>query len=189
MDAFTPLQLVRSFGETDAVAAQIVNRHVQRAENFSIRGVKIHFQKRCSGIDLKSGVLELQEEKTGETHSVAADVVIGCDGSASAIRGEMLKRSRFNFSQQYLDYGYKELTIPAAPGGKHALETNALHIWPRGNYMLIALPNVDGTFACILFLPFEGKDSFEQLPTRAAVLEFFQLQFPDLPGVSKPSSI
>ena len=143
------------------------------------RGVKIHFQKRCSGIDLKSGVLELQEEKTGETHSVAADVVIGCDGSASAIRGEMLKRSRFNFSQQYLDYGYKELTIPAAPGGKHALETNALHIWPRGNYMLIALPNVDGTFACILFLPFEGKDSFEQLPTRAAVLEFFQLQFPD----------
>jgi len=143
------------------------------------RGVKIHFQKRCSGIDLKSGVLELQEEKTGETHSVAADVVIGCDGSASAIRGEMLKRSRFNFSQQYLDYGYKELTIPAAPGGKHALETNALHIWPRGNYMLIALPNVDGTFACILFLPFEGKDSFEQLPTRAAVLEFFQLRFPD----------
>ena len=63
---------------------------------------------------------------------------------------------RFNFSQQYLDYGYKELTIPAGPDGKHVLETNALHIWPRGNYMLIALPNVDGTFACILFLPFEG---------------------------------
>jgi kynurenine 3-monooxygenase len=143
------------------------------------RGVKIHFQKRCSGVDLKSGVLELHDEKTGERQSVAADVVIGCDGSASAIRGEMLKRSRFNFSQQYLDYGYKELTIPAVPGGKHALETNALHIWPRGNYMLIALPNVDGTFACILFLPFEGKDSFEQLPTRAAVLEFFRSQFAD----------
>jgi kynurenine 3-monooxygenase len=142
-------------------------------------GVKIHFQKRCSGIDLKSGVLELHDQKTGERQSVAADVVIGCDGSASAIRGEMLKRSRFNFSQQYLDYGYKELTIPAAPGGKHALETNALHIWPRGNYMLIALPNVDGTFACILFLPFEGKDSFEQLPTRSAVLKFFRSQFPD----------
>lgn len=143
------------------------------------RGVKVHFQKRCSGIDLKSGALELHDEKTGEKHSVAADVVIGCDGSASAIRGEMLKRSRFNFSQQYLEYGYKELTIPAVRGGKHALEMNALHIWPRGNYMLIALPNVDGTFACILFLPFEGKDSFEQLPTRAAVLEFFRSQFPD----------
>jgi len=143
------------------------------------RGVKVHFQKRCSGIDLKRGVLELHDEKTGEKQSVVANVVIGCDGSASAIRGGMLKRSRFNFSQQYLDYGYKELTIPAAPGGKHALETNALHIWPRGNYMLIALPNIDGTFACILFLPFEGKDSFEQLPTRAAVLEFFRSQFPD----------
>ena len=143
------------------------------------RGVKLHFQKRCSGIGLKSGVLELHDENTGERQSVAADVVIGCDGSASAIRSGMLKRSRFNFSQQYLDYGYKELTIPAARGGKHALETNALHIWPRGNYMLIALPNVDGTFACILFLPFEGKDSFEQLPTRAVVLEFFRAQFPD----------
>jgi kynurenine 3-monooxygenase len=143
------------------------------------RGVKVHFQKRCSGIDLKSGVLELQDEKIGASPSVAADVVIGCDGSASAIRGEMLKRPRFNFSQQCLDYGYKELTIPAARGGKHALEPNALHIWPRGNYMLIALPNVDGTFACILFLPFEGKDSFEQLPTRTAVLEFFRSQFSD----------
>jgi kynurenine 3-monooxygenase len=143
------------------------------------QGVKVHFQERCNGIDLRSTVLELQDERTGEKQSVAARVVIGCDGSASAIRGEMLKRSRFNFSQQYLDYGYKELTIPAARGGKHALETNALHIWPRGNYMLIALPNVDGTFACILFLPFEGKDSFEQLPTRAAVLEFFRSRFPD----------
>jgi kynurenine 3-monooxygenase len=143
------------------------------------RGVKVHFQKRCSGIDLRSTALEVHDERTGEKNSVAADVVIGCDGSTSAIRGEMLNRSRFNFSQQYLNYGYKELTIPAVHGGKHALETNALHIWPRGTYMLIALPNVDGTFACILFLPFEGKDSFEQLPTRADVLEFFQSQFPD----------
>jgi kynurenine 3-monooxygenase len=143
------------------------------------RGVKVHFQKRCVGIDIKKNVLQLHDEKTGERHTVAASVVIGCDGSASAIRGEMLKRNRFNFSQQYLDYGYKELTIPAAPDGKHALEANALHIWPRGNYMLIALPNIDGTFACILFLPFEGKDSFEHLHTRAAVLEFFQSRFPD----------
>src|SRR6202008_1793656 len=123
--------------------------------------------------------LHLHDERTGDNRSVAASVVVGCDGSASAIRGTMLKRSRFNFSQQYLDYGYKELTIPALPGSKHALEANALHIWPRGNYMLIALPNIDGTFACILFLPFEGRDSFEQLPTRDAVLEFFQSRFPD----------
>lgn len=143
------------------------------------QGVKIHFQKRCTGIDLKTNTVNMHDEKSGEEQSVSVSVVIGCDGSASAIRGEMLKRSRFNFSQQHLDYGYKELTIPARPGGKHALEINALHIWPRGNYMLIALPNIDGTFACILFLPFDGDDSFEQLTTRTAVDEFFRSKFPD----------
>lgn len=143
------------------------------------RGVKIHFQKRCGGIDLKNNLLSLHDEKTGEVQSVAAGAVIGCDGSASVVRGEMLKRSGFNFSQEYLDYGYKELTIPPTPNGKHALDTNALHIWPRGNYMLIALPNLDETFACILFLPFKGQDSFEELSTRATVLKFFESQFPD----------
>ena len=143
------------------------------------QGVKIHFQKRCMGIDLKNNTLDIHDEETGEEQAVSVSVVIGCDGSASAIRGEMLKRSRFNFSQQYLDYGYKELTIPAHPGGTHALEVNALHIWPRGNYMLIALPNIDGTFACILFLPFEGDDSFKHLATRTTVHQFFQSRFPD----------
>jgi kynurenine 3-monooxygenase len=143
------------------------------------RGVKIFFQHRCAGMDLRTGALHLQDENSGESRTVEVDVVIGCDGSASAIRNEMLKLPRFNFSQQYLDYGYKELTIPAGNDGKHLLDTNALHIWPRGHFMLIALPNVDGTFACILFLPFEGHDSFESLLTPAAVREFFQTNFPD----------
>jgi len=143
------------------------------------QGAKIHFQQRCTGIDLKTGTLQLRGERAGDDRTSDTSVVIGCDGSASAIRSEMLKLSRFNFSQQYLDYGYKELTIPAGPDGKHVLETNALHIWPRGNYMLIALPNVDGTFGCILFLPFEGSDSFAQLTTNSAVTKFFQARFPD----------
>lgn len=143
------------------------------------QGVKICFQQRCFGIDLKTGALQLRDERTGEDRTLESSVVIGCDGAASAIRGEMLKLSRFNFSQQHLDYGYKELTIPAGPDGKHVLETNALHIWPRGNYMLIALPNVDGTFGCILFLPFEGLDSFAQLTTPVSAVEFFQSRFPD----------
>ncbi|HEY4763710.1 MAG TPA: NAD(P)/FAD-dependent oxidoreductase [Candidatus Sulfotelmatobacter sp.] len=142
-------------------------------------GVQIHFQQRCIGIDPKTRALQVRNERTNEDRRLDSPVVIGCDGSASAVRGEMLKLSRFNFSQQYLDYGYKELTIPAGAEGKRVLETNALHIWPRGNYMLIALPNVDGTFACILFLPFEGPDSFAQLITPAAVVEFFQSRFPD----------
>ncbi len=164
---------------------EVINS-ISRAElNISLmsaaeqQGVKIHFQQRCTGIDLKTGALQLRDEKTGDERTLASTVVIGCDGSASAIRSEMLKLSRFNFSQQYLDYGYKELTIPAAPNGKHVLETNALHIWPRGNYMLIALPNADGTFACILFLPFEGAESFARLNIPAAVTEFFQARFPD----------
>jgi kynurenine 3-monooxygenase len=87
--------------------------------------------------------------------------------------------NRFNFSQQYLDYGYKELTIPAGSDGKHVLEKHALHIWPRGNHMLIALPNMDGTYACILFLPFEGRESFAELTRPDSVVDFFKDRFPD----------
>ena len=152
-------------------------------------GVKISFQQRCTGMNFKSGSLAVRDERSGVVRTLEADIVIGCDGSASAIRDQMLQLSRFNFSQEYLDYGYKELTIRAGSDGKHLLETNALHIWPRGNYMLIGLPNVDGTFACILFLPFEGADSFERLSTPSEVEQFFQSRFPDvvplLPNLSE----
>jgi kynurenine 3-monooxygenase len=142
-------------------------------------GVKIHFEQRCTGVELKTGSLSVLDERTGKGKNIESEIVIGGDGSASAIRTEMLKLTRFNFSQEYLNYGYKELTIPASPARKHAFDANALHIWPRGNYMLIALPNIDGTFACILFLPFEGTGSFSQLTAPSAVTEFFQSRFPD----------
>src|SRR5579862_3477326 len=144
------------------------------------QGVRIHFERRCTGVRFKDRHLSLRDEASGKETEVEYRVVVGCDGSASAIREGMLRLSRFNFSQEYLNYGYKELTIAAGPGGKHAMETNALHIWPRGNYMLIALPNIDGTFACILFLPFVGGDSFEGLTTNALVQEFFESRFPDV---------
>jgi len=143
------------------------------------QGAAIHFNQRCTGYDLKTGAIRLRNEETDKDTIREATVVMGCDGSASVIRAEMLKLNRFNFSQQYLDYGYKELTIPAGPKGEHLLETHTLHIWPRGNHMLIALPNIDGTFACILFLPFEGKDSFATLTTPAEVTHFFRSGFPD----------
>ena len=150
-------------------------------------GVKIEFEQRCLGYDPASAALDLRDEHTGHHRRVDASIVIGTDGSASAIRGDMLKHGRFNFSQQYLDYGYKELTIPAGADGSHQLEIHALHIWPRGSFMLIALPNIDGTFGCILFLPFEGQNSFESLDSDAAVREFFQRNFPDamalMPGL------
>jgi kynurenine 3-monooxygenase len=143
------------------------------------RGVQIHFNQRCTGFDLKSGAVHIHDEVTGADRTVESDVVIGTDGSASAIRTEMLKLNRFNFSQQYLNYGYKELTIAPGPDGKHAMEINALHIWPRGTFMLIALPNIDGTFGCILFLPFEGPESFETINSEAELAKFFQSRFPD----------
>jgi kynurenine 3-monooxygenase len=144
------------------------------------RGVTIHFNERCIGFDVRTGEAHFRSEETGTESTVASDLVIGTDGAGSAVRSEMLKLSRFNFSQQYLDYGYKELTIPAAPDGRHVFETHALHIWPRGTFMLIALPNIDGTFGCILFLPFEGSGtSCEALDNEAKVLAFFEAQFPD----------
>lgn len=143
-------------------------------------GVKIEFNQRCVGYDAKSGSIELRDEESGAQRPLPTGVVIGTDGSASAIRSEMMSIPRFNFSQQYLDYGYKELTIPAGHDGKHAIETHALHIWPRGKYMLIALPNIDGTFACILFLPFAGPDSFASLDSEAKASAFFRERFPDV---------
>ncbi|HEV3307914.1 MAG TPA: NAD(P)/FAD-dependent oxidoreductase [Candidatus Sulfotelmatobacter sp.] len=143
------------------------------------QGARISFHQRCTGYDVKTGEIRVRNEETGEEEIRGTEVVIGCDGAGSALRAEMLKLNRFNFSQEYLDYGYKELTIPAGPGGRHLLETNALHIWPRGDHMLIALPNIDGTFACIFFLPFEGAESFASLGTELDVIRFFKERFPD----------
>jgi kynurenine 3-monooxygenase len=143
------------------------------------QGATIHFHHRCTGYDLNTGAIKIRDEDIGEENSRPTGVVIGCDGSASSIRAEMLTLDRFGLSQEYLDYGYKELTIPAGLQAEHRLEPDALHIWPRGDHMLIALPNIDGTFACILFLPFEGADSFSDVTTPADILECFQARFPD----------
>lgn len=182
MHSVTSQLTFQPYGKNDSEVINSISRadlNIALMNAAEAEGVKISFQQRCTGIDLKSGTLSLRGEGDGAERSVEADMVIGCDGSASAIRSEMLKLSRFNFSQKYLDYGYKELTIPGRPSAEHALEKNALHIWPRGSYMLIALPNVDGTFACILFLPFEGPDSFAELASRSAVRTLFESRFPD----------
>ncbi len=145
------------------------------------RGIKIEFQQRCTDYNPKTGDITLRDEQSGKERAVPTEIVIGTDGSASAIRLALQTTLlRFNLSQQHLDYGYKELTIPAGAGGKHQLDINALHIWPRGSYMLIALPNIDGTFGCILFLPFKGGEfSFAALDSGAKVHDFFARQFPD----------
>ncbi|MFQ5637529.1 MAG: FAD-dependent oxidoreductase [bacterium] len=141
--------------------------------------VALHFNQKCLGMDFRSSELKLQNEETGTVANLAVNTVIGADGSASAIRADMSRVGRFNLSQQYLEHGYKELTIPPGPDSRFLLEKNALHIWPRGAYMLIALPNLDGSFTCTLFFPFDGEFSFATLNNEKQVLDFFTSRFPD----------
>jgi len=145
--------------------------------------VKFYFNERCRGLNFHEGEVLFQNEKTGVITNVTAERVIAADGAASAVRMEMLKMPRFNFSQEYENYGYKELIIPAGKDGSFQLEKNALHIWPRGSYMLIALPNLDGSFTCTLFLAYDfslgGENSFEYLDTKEKLDSFFERKFPD----------
>ena len=141
--------------------------------------VRFHFGQRCRGLDLNNQTIHFEDEQTGARRSVRSPLIFGADGAFSAVRNSLMKTPRFNYSQQYLTYGYKELSIPPGPDGSHRLDKNALHIWPRGNFMLIALPNTDGSFTGTLFLPFEGKTAFEHLHTDGEILAFFNEHFAD----------
>ncbi len=141
--------------------------------------VNVYFDHKCLGVDLKNTILKTEDTTTGEIKETASDLIFGADGAFSKVRLSMQRTARFNYQQEYIDHGYKELEIPANPDGTHKLEKNALHIWPRGEFMLIALPNMDGSFTCTLFLPYEGEESFNNLTTDALVLAFFKKYFPD----------
>jgi kynurenine 3-monooxygenase len=121
----------------------------------------------------------LRNEKDGTTQAQAFETVIAMDGASSAVRHAMIEQRHIQGSDEHLTHGYKELTIPAGPNGACRLEKNALHIWPRGGFMLIALPNTDGSFTCTLFLPYAGPLSFEALRDENSVLNFFETEFPD----------
>lgn len=140
-------------------------------------GVHFHFGRKCSGIDFDKNVVYV--EQNGHKKACSSDLIIGTDGAFSMIRQHMQRTDRFDYSQYYIRHGYKELSIAPAATGTHAIEKHALHIWPRGNFMLIALPNTDGSFTGTLFLPFSGRPSFDSLRSDKEVLEFFQSVFPD----------
>ena len=141
--------------------------------------VKLHFNQQLTNLDLKTNTLEFHNPETNAESKVNADVIFGADGAFSAVRGVLQKTERFEYSQSYLEYGYKELNIAPAADGSWQLEKNALHIWPRGQYMMIALPNLDGSFTCTMFFPYEGEHSFSALKTEEQVMKFFQDVFPD----------
>lgn len=145
----------------------------------SFENVKFFFNEKCLGIDLDQNIIQFENDHILEHKTGKATVVFGADGAFSAVRNTLQKTNRFSYSQSYLDHGYKELTIPPGADGHHLIEKNALHIWPRGQFMLIALPNHDGSFTCTLFLPFEGEESFENLKTDTQIKSFFNKYFAD----------
>jgi len=141
----------------------------------------INYNQKCIGADLENGIVYLEDKETGNKYEHKSDIVFGTDGAFSAIRTKAMQKSdRFNYSQKYIEDGYREILLPANADGSYKLDVNTLHIWPRGRYMLIALPNEDGSFTCTLFMPFEGtNNSFDKLNSKAAVNNFFETKFPD----------
>lgn len=149
--------------------------------------VRVFFNHRCTSVDLESPTAYLTNDvaagvSPAETQSltVSGDTIVGVDGAFSAVRQSMQKQlPNFQYDENYLAHGYKELTIPPAPDGSWRMEKNALHIWPRRSFMMIALPNPDGSFTCTLFWEFKGPRSFESTTTDHEIRRFFEEEFPD----------
>jgi kynurenine 3-monooxygenase len=149
--------------------------------------VSICFAESCCGVDFENHKVLIRAGEDRGISRAAYDVLIGTDGSASAVRAAILEKTGGELSEEPLGHGYKELSIPAGPRGGFRMEKNALHIWPRGEYMLIALPNSDGSFTATLFLPNRGEESFEALANADDVRSLFARRFADamplIPGL------
>jgi len=142
--------------------------------------VRVHFNHKCTDVDLDSATANLLNSSTSQQLNASGDAVIGVDGAFSAVRQSMqLKIDNFQYDESYLAHGYKELTIPPGPNASWRMEKEALHIWPRKSFMMIALPNPDGSFTCTLFWEFEGPRSFATTKTDDDIRRFFCEEFPD----------
>ncbi len=175
-----PNKCINSIGRD--VLNTVVIEAAQRYPN-----VRVFFDHRCTEVDLDRPAAHLVQTTTNPSVEATADAIIGVDGAFSAVRGSMQKLNRFEYSQSYLAHGYKELTIPPANDGSWQMEKNALHIWPRRSFMMIALPNPDGSFTCTLFWEFEGPRSFATTRTNDEIRRFFDEEFSDavslMPGL------
>jgi kynurenine 3-monooxygenase len=145
--------------------------------------IQVHFESNCTDINLEAAVATFQNGKTGEDWEEKGAVVIGTDGAGSVVRRNMMGKTTqllFNYSQDFLRHGYKELSILPAENGDWKIEKNALHIFPRGQFMIIALPNLDGSFTLTMFHPYGGEIGFNNLDTKEKVKAFFEEYFPEL---------
>jgi len=170
-----------------SVSRATLNR-VLIEEAAALPNVSFHFGQLCLGLAHDRDVLEFRDEVDGRIHHCAAQATIATDGGGSAVRDSLVAREVASVREEPLEHDYKELTIPGRDG-KHVMDPNALHIWPRGGFMLIALPNLDGTFTATLFLARVGANSFEQLRDARDVDAFFAREFPSaralIPGLTR----
>jgi kynurenine 3-monooxygenase len=146
------------------------------------KNVKIHFNQKCKKVDIENNIAFFIDAATNEEFSVTSDVIFGTDGAGSVLRKSYISERKFlfSYSQNYLNHGYKELEIPGDKNQNHQISKEYLHIWPRGDFMLIALPNMDGSFTVTLFLSFdEGQYNFKNLTSEEKITAFFQQEFPD----------
>jgi len=168
-----PNKYINSIGR--ASLNTVVIEAAQRYPN-----VGVHFNHQCTDVDPDEATTHLLNTETNTTGAVRTDAIIGVDGAFSAVRQSMQKKlAEFEYDENYLPHGYKELTIPPTADGGWQMEKEALHIWPRKSFMMIALPNPDGSFTCTLFWEFEGPRSFATTKTHDEVRDFFREEFPD----------
>ncbi|MCH4830310.1 kynurenine 3-monooxygenase [Flavobacterium covae] len=142
-------------------------------------GVQFKFEHKIWDVSLADATLYIGETERGDWQELKYDKVFGADGAFSRIRHRMQRQSMFDYAQEFMKLGYKELHIPANSDGTHKIDKNSLHIWPRGQFMLMALANLDGSFTCTLFMPFEGENSFQSLTEEKKLVDFFAKYFPD----------
>lgn len=178
-------------GETELQPYSRTGRHInsisREALNITLvnaseshEDVKFHFNLGCTDVDLERRTITLTHQETGEQIVREVDLLFGADGANSALRQAMEERSgAFAARTDWLSHGYKELSIPPGPNGEFLIEPNALHIWPRHDFMMIALPNPDATFTCTLFAPMEGENGFDQIGSDEDVLAYMNKHFPD----------
>ncbi len=166
---------------------------INEADNYAES--KFYFDQKCVDFDCESGEALIENSETGEKKRVKGDTLIATDGAGSAVRRAMMNSrciDRFNYSQSFLEHGYKELSIPSKSEfvgelpklsdkaeGEFLMEKNALHIWARHQFMMIALPNFDGSFTCTLFLDYKGEKGFDNLNDEASLMKFFEKNFAD----------
>src|SRR5687767_4600960 len=162
----------------------VLLNHAQR-----VYGISPKFLHAARAIDFDRDELTMLNEVTGDPQRLRMAPLIAADGAGSIVRRAMTGQLGVRVTEDMLEHGYEELTLPASATGTHRVEKHALHIWPRGGFMLIALPNLDGSFTVTLFLPLRGSDSFATLDGRDAVDDFFRRHFPDavplMPNVAR----